>query len=99
MTVTHYRGSKGPVEIVSMHFSHLQSARNLLKQKIEEGSVSADRQGEVDAMTAEMAVKRAAFRDQQRAISIDPASTEEQRSLAQSWLARLDEEDAAGLGK
>lgn len=51
-TTTHYQGSKGPVEIETMPFPHLNSAlAKLLRDRIGD-----ERQDEVDAMSARLAV-------------------------------------------
>lgn len=51
MSVTHYTGSKGPVPIAAMAYSHLVSAHaKLLRDRLDDS-----RDAEIDAMAADIA--------------------------------------------
>ena len=60
---THYHGSKGPVEIAAMHYSHLASAHaKLVRERLDDS-----RDAEIAAMAADIARRDTEYEAEQAA--------------------------------
>lgn len=72
MSVTHYQGSRGPVEIATMPFTYAQNARDKLVRE----QIGDERQEEIDALGAHLKAMDDARKAEEAAKATDPAEIE-----------------------